>query len=117
MAIQADGADLQFSEIQTEFGGSNPIGISEYYSGGSNVGANTGNIPASGEIQLSDFYGAANYVAISATGGSVTTSGDYKFHTFTSSGTWEVTEASGSASNTVDYFEFDEKNTLTNFLN
>ena len=62
MAIQADGADLQFSEIQTEFGGSNPIGISEYYSGGDNVGANTGDIPASGEIQLSDFYGASNYV-------------------------------------------------------
>ena len=50
MAIQADGADLQFSEIQTEFGGSNPIGISEYYSGGDNVGANTGNIPASTEF-------------------------------------------------------------------
>ena len=37
MAIQSSGTDLQFSELQTEFGGSNPIAISEYYGDGDNV--------------------------------------------------------------------------------
>ena len=32
----------KFSEIQTEFGGSNPISLSEYYSGGSNTKSNLG---------------------------------------------------------------------------
>ena len=74
MAIQADGADLQFSELQTEFGGSNPIAISEYYGDGDNVPDGTadgdGNaIPESGEIQMSDFYNTSNAVYTAATGG------------------------------------------------
>lgn len=53
MTLQASG-QISLSDIQTEFGGSNPIQISEYY------GAATG-IPASGEIQFSDFYGTSSY--------------------------------------------------------
>ena len=68
MAIQADGADLQLSEVQTEFGGSNPIAVSEYYSGGDNVPASTGNVPSSAEIQFSDFYGAANVATLAYSG-------------------------------------------------
>ena len=82
MAIQADGTDLQLSEIQTEFGGSNPIGISEYYRGGDNVPSGVSDVPASGQILLSDFYGTANF---SASGGTVTTYPGYEAHTFTSS--------------------------------
>lgn len=52
MALQSSGA-ISLSEIQTEFGGSNPIAISEYYS------AATG-VPASGEIAITDFYGTSN---------------------------------------------------------
>lgn len=52
MALQSSGA-ISLSEIQTEFGGSNPIAISEYYS------AATG-VPASGEITIADFYGTSN---------------------------------------------------------
>jgi len=51
MALQNSGA-ISLSEIQTEFGGSNPIAISEYYS------AATG-VPASGEISVADFYGTS----------------------------------------------------------
>jgi|14_taG_2_1085336.scaffolds.fasta_scaffold02440_8 hypothetical protein len=69
MAIQSSGADLQLSEIQTEFGGSNPIGMSEYYAGGDNVPSSTGNVPSSGEMQMSDFYGAANVATLSYSGG------------------------------------------------
>lgn len=51
MALQTSGA-ISLDDIQTEFGGSNPISLSEYY------GAAAG-IPASGTISLSDFYGAS----------------------------------------------------------
>jgi hypothetical protein len=61
---------LSLSEIQAEFGGSNPIGLNEYYAGsftGSLVQAGTigypnGSpvpIPSSGEISISNFYGAS----------------------------------------------------------
>ena len=51
MALQASGA-IKLSEIQTEFGGTNPISLSEYYD------ADTG-VPASGVISLTDFYGTS----------------------------------------------------------
>lgn len=67
MALQSSGS-ISLSEIQTEFGGSNPISISEYYAGGANVPSGTtgdgGAIPTSGEISIGDFYGASNRVAI-----------------------------------------------------
>lgn len=56
MTLQSSGL-IRLSQIQTEFGGSNPIGLSEYYDAASGV-------PASGEISLSDFYGTSNVVDI-----------------------------------------------------
>lgn len=56
MALQASGP-IKLSEVQTEFGGSNPISISEYY------GVDT--VPASGVIKLSNFYGTVNETVIS----------------------------------------------------
>ena len=52
MALQSSGA-ISLANIQTEFGGSNPISISEYYG--------VGTVPASGTISLSDFYGQTAY--------------------------------------------------------
>ena len=57
MALQSSGA-ISLSDIQTEFGGSNPISLSEYYRGGAYVTSNNGNVPTSGVITLSNFYGA-----------------------------------------------------------
>ena len=54
MAIVASG-QVAFSDIQTEFGGTNPIALSEYYSGGLGPAA----VPSSGEIQVSDFHGTS----------------------------------------------------------
>ena len=51
MALQTSGA-ISLLNIQNEFGGSNPIAISEYY------GAASG-IPTSGLISISNFYGAS----------------------------------------------------------
>ena len=46
MALQTTG-EIKFSEIQTEFGGSNPIQMSEYYKGGTNVPSTVGSAPGS----------------------------------------------------------------------
>lgn len=48
MPLQSSGA-ISLDNIQTEFGGSNPIGIDEYYG--------RGGAPASGTISIGDFYG------------------------------------------------------------
>jgi len=57
---------LSLNDIQTEFGGANPIGINEYYAGGSLVPAGTsgtyGAVPSSGAISIQNFYGTASVV-------------------------------------------------------
>lgn len=64
MAIPSSGA-LSLSDIQTEFGGSNPISLSEYYAGGAYVPAGTtgtyGAVPSSGEISIRNFYGTSAF--------------------------------------------------------
>ena len=52
MALQSSGA-ISLADIQTEFGGSNPIGINEYY------GKDT--LPSSGTISMNQFYGTSDY--------------------------------------------------------
>jgi hypothetical protein len=47
---------ISLDNVQTEFGGINPIEIAEYYAGGSYVPATISGIPASGQIGLQDFY-------------------------------------------------------------
>jgi len=62
VALPTSGT-LTLADIQTEFGGSNPIGLSEYYAGGSYVPAGTsgtnGAVPSSGTISISNFYGTS----------------------------------------------------------
>ena len=82
MALQSTGA-ISLANIQTEFTGSNPIGLNEYYRGGTYVVSSAGNninIPTSGTIAVSNFYGtqAVNFgtltpsVSTVAEGSSVT---------------------------------------------
>ena len=52
MVLQSSGA-ISLNDIQTEFGGTNPIGINEYY------GVASG-IPSSGLISFNQFYGASS---------------------------------------------------------
>jgi len=56
MALQSSGNAISFSDIQTEFGGENPISMSEYYREGVYVTTNNSSIATSGETSLSDFY-------------------------------------------------------------
>lgn len=61
MAVKAAGSPLALTEIQAEFGGSNPIGLNEYYRGGGLVPSGptqNANIPASGAIGMYAFYGS-----------------------------------------------------------
>ena len=77
MALPSSGA-ISFSQIQTEFGGTDPISLSEYYNTTSGLGLNisaSSSIPSSGAIAVSNFYGAqkvnfyatTNYAVSSAT--------------------------------------------------
>ena len=107
MAIPSSGS-LALSAVQTEFGGSNPVSMSEYYSGGDNVpsgiSGNNGTIPTSGALQMDDFRGSENTAYVSATGGTVTTSGNFKIHRFNTSATFAVNDGGNAAgSNTVEY--------------
>jgi hypothetical protein len=58
MALPASGA-ISLANIQTEFGGSPPTSISEYYRGGGLVTSNNTGVPETGQISISNFYGAA----------------------------------------------------------
>jgi hypothetical protein len=66
MTLPTPGVSLSMSQIQGEFGGSNPISLSEYYAGGSYVPAGTtgsnGAVPSSGTISISKFYGTSNAI-------------------------------------------------------
>jgi hypothetical protein len=76
VAVKSSGSSLAVSEIVTEFGGSTPHSLSEYYAGGSNVPSGTtgegGAIPTSGAISIGQFYGSTNRVAINLNTGSTT---------------------------------------------
>lgn len=61
MALQTSG-QISISDIAAEFGASAPYKMSDFYRGGDYVpdtSANS-NVPTSGAIKASDFYGASN---------------------------------------------------------
>jgi hypothetical protein len=66
MALPASGP-LSLSQIQGEFGGSNPISMSEYYRGGAFVTNNNTSVPTSGTIAVSNFYGTVRRIFIPLT--------------------------------------------------
>ncbi len=61
MALPSSG-QLSINDIVGEFGGSAPHSLSEYYRGGSLVPntSNNSSVPTSGQIKITDFYGAAD---------------------------------------------------------
>jgi hypothetical protein len=67
MTLPASGP-LAFTDIQTEFGGTNPIALNEYYAGGTYVPAGTtgtyGAVPSSGQIGVQNFYGTTAFTPI-----------------------------------------------------
>lgn len=70
MALQGNNQAISLSDIQTEFGGSNPISMSEYYRNGAFTTYNNTNVPESGEVDMSNFYSgvkAFEYVVSAST--------------------------------------------------
>jgi hypothetical protein len=68
MAIPKTGS-ISFSDLQAEFGGSNPISLSEYYNAGSYVPSTpnsdqNSNIPTTGKLQISNFLGSSKTASI-----------------------------------------------------
>jgi len=70
VALQLSGI-ISLNDIQSEFGGSDPVGIDEYYRGGVYVPDIVENesIPTSGLIGVSDFYRATRLPVITVTEG------------------------------------------------
>lgn len=66
MVLPSSGP-MSVSQIQTEFCGVAPIEISEYYRGGAYVTQNNTNIPTSGTIAMSNFYGATRAYIVTIT--------------------------------------------------
>ena len=67
MALPAVGSAISISQIQTEYGGSNPASLSEYYG--------QGNAPSSGAITMSaDFGGTQAETVISSSAQQITVS-------------------------------------------
>jgi len=69
MAIPGPGIAISMTTIATEFGGTVPHSLSEYYRGGGlvpNVPANAA-IPTSGQIAIGNFYGATNRISVPLT--------------------------------------------------
>lgn len=96
MALPSSG-QISLSDIQTEFGGSNPIALSEYYG--------QGNAPSSGEIQLAaDFYGTSSSLHSSTvTTGSRTIKAGVTEHGYSDAGSNSGTgsDSFGSITNTT----------------
>ena len=62
MPLPSSGT-ITLTQIQTEFGGSAPTNLTEYYRGGAYVTSNNTNVPTSGAIGLTNFYGATRQFA------------------------------------------------------
>ena len=69
MTLPSSGT-ITIAQIAAEFGGDAPHSLSEYYRGGGLVPTNNTNVPTSGTIALSDFYGAVNQISVTASSAS-----------------------------------------------
>lgn len=58
---------IAMTDIQTEFGGSNPIALDEYYAGGLYVPSGTTGVPSSGQISMDNLRGKTKVTNVTAT--------------------------------------------------
>ena len=70
-------SNVSFSSVQTEFGGSNPISMSEYYSNNTYVPSGLTGVPTSGAISVSNLAGKTKKTLNNSVGYS-----EYSFYSF-----------------------------------
>ena len=75
MAVTASGVIAMSGDVVGEFTGAAPHSLSEYYRNGIYINSGNTNVPTSGEISMSDFYGAAANVTVTVTEGSIAING------------------------------------------
>lgn len=112
MTLPNTNQPISASQIRTEYGGSNPFTITQYYRGGSlvyNCAANQ-YVPTSGKISIADFWTAANpiWVGVFSSGTSGTKTG------------YSLTDGYGSVSRvygtvTLNHLYYDSATGLTYF--
>ena len=111
MTLPSSGP-LSLSDIQGEFGGSNPISLSEYYAGGGLVPPGTsgtyGAVPSSGTISIQNFYGTTAFTPVTNT--YTSGSGNETVPSGASSLTLTVVGAGGSGGNSYTDFGSDVYN-------
>lgn len=90
MALQGSGA-ISLSNVQTEFGGADPINFNEYYRNGGYVTSNNTSVPTSGTISLSQFYNARKGFIFNQTLSGTTM--DYNLRSAAISGGWDQVTA------------------------
>ena len=66
MALQSSGA-ISLADLATEFGGTAPHSMSEYYLNGGLVSSNNTGVPTSGAITLANFYSAFAAIVLDIT--------------------------------------------------
>lgn len=98
MPIKASGT-LAMTEIVAEFADTPPHALSEFYRGGGKVPATNVNVPASGQIAFSNFYGAANRVVAVQT-----------YSVNTTQTTLNVSTLSGYAAGSTDVYVYVSSN-------
>lgn len=112
MALPTSGS-LTLSQIATEFGGSTPHSLSEYYAGGGLVAPGTKGypgsvetpIPSSGTISIQNFYGASAAVII-GNGFNITLSGNTSLQvaTLTFLSTGSISRSGGATGTPSSWF-------------
>lgn len=115
MALPSSGT-ISLGAIQTEFGGSNPIALSEYYQGGGIIGSGVypNTIPTSGAIALSNFYSAeATHAYSGASSGTYTYNACMGYSIDYFNGGLKVTVGYWGTANTGSWTQLQFKTTAT----
>jgi hypothetical protein len=104
MAIPGPGTAISMTTIATEFGGTVPHSLNEYYRGGGlvpNIPASAA-IPTSGQIAIGNFYGSSARITVPLT----IAANAYNYDVFTNRGPTYVAGASGNFTALADITAF-----------
>ena len=106
MTVKSTGP-LSITDIQTEFGGTAPISMSEYHADGYYVPVGTTGISSSGAISFHDFYGKSNYFTFQQSASGVRV--EHYDQGWDNTGTYIFTASGGYPAYTIDPLNWNTK--------